>query len=71
MENKEHFYRLQQSLTYTLCRLLGRGVAITDGPAVTLATVQWSLVEVKVAQRRLNTTPMKWQQVFIWRETFD
>lgn len=60
----------KQFLTYTLRRLLGRGVAIMVGPAVTLATVYWSLFEVKVAQRRLNATPLKWQEVFIWKETF-
>lgn len=36
------------------------------GPAVTLATVEWPFVEVKVAERRLNAAPLKWQEISIW-----
>lgn len=60
----------KQTLTYTLCRLLGCGGAITGEPAVTSATVQWPLAEVKVAQRRLDTAPVKRQEVPFWREMF-
>lgn len=54
-------------LTYTLC-CLGRSVAV---PAVTLATVLWPLVQVQMALRRFYTAPLEWQEIFIWRETFD
>lgn len=53
-------------LTYTLCSHLGWGVAMMKGPAVTLATVEWPFVEVKVAERRLNAAPLKWQEIFVW-----
>lgn len=58
----------EQLLTYTLRGCLDRGVAVVRGPAVALATVEWPFVEVEVAERRLDATPLKWHQVFIWSD---
>lgn len=58
----------EQSLTDALRRLLGWRVFAKAGPAVTLATVHWSLVEEQMAERGLNATPLERQEVFIWRE---
>lgn len=59
------FIYRQQLLTYTLLSPLGWGIALMKGPTVTLATVERPFVEVKVTERRLNATPLKWHEVFI------
>jgi len=62
---------MEESLTSALCCLLGQESAIGTRPAVTLAAVDGPLAEVKLAQRRLNTAPLKWQKIFICRGKFD